>query len=163
MGIRRSLALTALAGLAGCGTTARITGHDGAAYVGEITGGDAESVWLDVHGEQARVPRAAIADIDHPGNVMLVGGAVLGGWSALLLGAGLLGYSMHDGAADEPATFNGEPAGELALNGLIGTALGLVGVIWGHRIWSTSVENARAPDGPGVSIHVAPGGLLVRF
>lgn len=138
----------------GCSTTAHITLRDGSRVDGEIVDSDRASVVVRRSGEEVRVPRDEIDDIDHPGNFLLTLGALgAGGWGLILLAA-----------SADVATAEGEThSGLLILPAIFGVAVYTGPAVWGYRAWSTSVDNARPPDGVDVSVYVSPGGISVRF
>lgn len=107
---------------------------------------------IDVGGESRRIARADVDEIDHPGNVVMVSGAVGTSLCGLLaLGGGIV-LSSGAGGSDDDAP--DEQTNTIAgLAGVIPGALGLLvyvpQLIWGDRT--------------GVSVHLGPSGVLVRF
>ncbi len=75
---RRIVAGLVLCALAGCATTANISQTNGLTYEADILGSDANSLRVrDNYGREIVVPGGDVADIDHPGNVLLTIGVVL--------------------------------------------------------------------------------------
>jgi hypothetical protein len=112
MGLVRGIAVAAMACavIPGCSTSATITRRDGTSVEGWIRGGTADSVIVDPRiGQAQEIPRSAIDDIDHPGNMhIVVGGLVLAygvvGIVAAAPECGRNGSSSSDcGAAFVPA------------------------------------------------------------
>ena len=87
---QRIVAGLVLCAFAGCSTTATISRTDGLAFEAEILSSDANSLRVhDDYGHELLVPREDVADIDHPGNVLLTIGLGLIAMSAPMLIAGL--------------------------------------------------------------------------
>lgn len=157
----REAALCGAALMMGCGPMpARIHRVDGATRAGVITGSDAETVWVRQPGgrEVARIARAEIAEIEHPGGVGLVLGPVMlvsGAVTAVAAGVGLADDGSEGGLA--PTVLVLMP---LAIFGaaVAVTGVGMTTASGRARLRS---EAAAAPPGGGVS--VGPGGVSVRF
>jgi hypothetical protein len=82
----RVVASLLLGVFAGCSTTATVSHIDGLAYQANILGSDANSLHVrDTYGREFGVPREAVANIDHPGNVNFAIGLVLVALSAPLI------------------------------------------------------------------------------
>lgn len=162
------LALAATLSL-GCSRSAIVYGAHGATIEGRIVGSDADSITVDVDGTRQIIPRESIRDIDHPGNGWLIFGAINTA-AALAWGAGAVAI-YTDYARSRPESV-GEAFADVILYGLgMSAALGFglmhltVGVpttIWGGVTWHGSRQRAEAPA-PATTVHVGPGGVLVRF
>lgn len=148
--------------MVGCGaSTARIHRVDGATRAGVITGSDAETVWVrEVDGREiARIPRAIIADIDHPGPVgMGVGSAIVV--------SGLVQTTVAGVALSEGGSGGLVPLGVVLVPMLV-VGIGLVGAgaaVLGPSAWRyRASKTAAAPPGGEGSVQVGPGGVWVRF
>jgi hypothetical protein len=74
---QRIIAGVVLCAVSGCATTATISRTDGWTYEADILDSDASSLHVrDVYGREVRVPREEVADIDHPGNLLLTFGLI---------------------------------------------------------------------------------------
>lgn len=163
-----ALTLALALGAMGCSKSAIIHSTHGAAIEGRIIGGDSDSITVDVDGTPQTVPRSAIRDIDHPGNGWLLFGALN---TAAALGWGLGALAIHaEHARSQPEgfaeAFGAELGYALGMTGAISygalhLAIGVPTAIWGGSTWHGSRQRAEAPS--AVSVHVAPGGVLVRF
>lgn len=132
---RRPPLLAAVLALAsGCATTATLSTHSGE-LEGVLLGGDAESLVVENEaGVAFAVPRRAIREIDHPGNVLALVGGILGGTGALSFG---INYSSCRGSAGPvPCIATGTYA-----------AVGAGMLTWGLWVWLRS----RFAVDPGAS------------
>lgn len=162
------LALAATLSL-GCSKSAIVYGAHGAVIEGPIIGADADSITVDVDGTPQIIPRESIRDIDHPGNGWLIFGAIN---TAAAVAWGACAVAIYtDHAQSRPESVN-EAFGDFVVHWLgMSAALGFgvmhltVGVpttIWGGVTWHGSRQRAEAPE-PATTVHVGPGGVLVRF
>lgn len=165
----------------GCSSRAVVSLRDGSTVTGVILPSDDDAVRVDpkmkVHvsvereGQTlVRVPREAIEDIDHPGNVTMVLGFT-GAAVAIALTAWTLdemkaeARAQRDLPPEEIEDHSGATVG--FIYGLI-TSITLVSVgVAGLVEWSRSTRAAGRPvdrgETRGVSVDVGPGGVLVRF
>jgi hypothetical protein len=72
--VRRALSAALLFSLSGC--AALIERHHAPSYYGKIVDSDRDALYLEGSPRPHRVPASEIKDIDHPGNVVAVGGLV---------------------------------------------------------------------------------------
>lgn len=166
--LRLPLALVMALSL-GCSRSAIIHGAHGTAIEGPIVGADADSITVDVDGTPQTIPRDGIRDIDHPGNGWLLFGA-LNTAAAIGWGVGALAIraeyaqSRPDSFADVVGDAVGYGLGMTAAIGfgLIHLAMGVPTTIWGGITWHGSRQRAEVPV-PTTTVHVGPGGVLVRF
>ena len=92
----RSPALVTAACAAGCGSTATINRIDGLQYEARIVRSDAGALYLQFDpsaGDRdvARVERASVRDIDHPGKAAMVVGALFAGRTLKAIPSSVLG------------------------------------------------------------------------
>ena len=86
----RLLLILALSATLGCSTAAHVKSSDGTIVTGTIVASDREALTIAVDGESRQIARAEVDDIDHPGNVVMVNGAIGTSLFGLLtLGGGL--------------------------------------------------------------------------
>lgn len=158
------LALAATLSL-GCSKSAIVYGTHGAAIEGRIVGSDADSITVDVDGVAHVVPREGIRDIDHPGTGWLLFGALnTAAAVACGVGAGAVWYGhLRSGSRDVDDRLEAEiGTAVLIIAGVIPLLVGVPTAIWGGTTWHDSQERAEAPA-PATTVHVGPGGVLVRF
>lgn len=132
-----------------CGTAAFVR-HDGKLDEGTIQKSDERVLVLeDDGGGRQLIPRATVQEIDHPGNVAGLTGAVLATWATL---------SMYKpslmGCEGEEAQFCGLQTIPVAIIGF-----GLA--IYGGLTWGSSVNRARperSGNEKGASLNARPAG-----
>jgi len=132
-GVRSTALVTALAMTcaAGCGATATINRVDGLHYEARIVRSDAGALYLQFDpsagaGDVARVERASVRDIDHPGKIAMVAGGVFLGALAVAVSSSSFRRELVDGSSGD--TSNGARPVTLAL-GTPGVAL------LGYGLW----------------------------
>jgi hypothetical protein len=131
----RTTVCVALFAFTACSNTATITRRSGPNFEASIEDSDSESVYVrSGNGALYRVPRNDIVDIDHPGNVDLIIGAILVGVTP----------AVAVDAAGESATNRVGMATAAVLFGLAGIILGIHGGI----AWSSSISSASKLDRP---------------
>lgn len=145
--IRGLAVLTSLA-LMGCATATihRRGQHD---LEGAIQSSNAQFVYVRTgDGQVVAVPRADIAEVDHPGNVAaVVGGVFAGGAVGLVVGGGVAGHAA-DGARQGDGDVTG---GLLAVSGIAIGIPALVTTLAGLGVWGHS-KRAAENDGPTPAI-----------
>lgn len=114
---------------AGCATTATISRRNGGRDEAALVGGTSTSIMVDTGAGQRSISREDIVDIDHPGNVHAVVGA-------LLLAYGILNISV--GAPQCEAR-----GGAFCAGVFTPAAVGLGMGIWGLSVWGKSTSAAR--------------------
>ena len=142
--------------VSGCGTTATIHRWGAPALEAEIVDADAAKVYVsDGTGRRYRVARKDVADVDHPGNVLLMVGVAV-----LALGAGM--YFDKDGAP-------GDSEDELRNRrntGLVFAVPGALMAAWGSYSWWSSRRTegrhgeVRPSPMPGIAV-ASPADVLV--
>lgn len=151
----------------GCSKNAIIYNAHGAAIEGPIIRSDVDSITVDVNGTPQTISRENISDIDHPGNGWLVAGAINTGIGvAWAIGAhGLLSEiqqaedrSKLEAQRDFLRLFGGFLMVCMSIGHL---GLGIPTTIWGGTTWYDSRQRAEAPA--PTTVHIGPGGVLVRF
>jgi hypothetical protein len=133
--------------LGGCTATIVRSPKDGGPIDGKIVGNSATKVYvLTPSGEEIGVPRAEIQEVDHPGNVIAIVGA-------LLTVYGLYNISVGLPKCDEKGT--AFCAGVLAP-----TVVGLPLMIGGLSVYVGSVSAAKgsAPSGLEARLYIVPVG-----
>jgi len=96
--VRLVTALLVAGALAGCGSTAGIRRTDGNVVEAKIIGSDADGLHVEgVAGQTYRIDGRSVVDIDHPGNVAMVAGALLLGEVALLMTSSGFRRELVDG------------------------------------------------------------------
>jgi len=123
----RLLAL-ALATGPGCGITATVTYKTGAKQEGEIVRGDATHLVIATPEQRLVIPKAEIADIDHPGDVMASIGAGVAATGILNLTTPFLKCT----AGNNTFCMGWLGGGMVAATGLVLTTLGLIS--WQHSV-----------------------------
>lgn len=118
----------------GCGRTATITRTSAGPIEGKITTSDRKTVYVRraTDGVHVSVPRADIADIDHPGNV------------AAVAGAAILAYGVASPLIFEPDC--GRNGLSYCVSVYLPAFLGASTLIYGIGVWSRSVYNAAPSD-----------------
>jgi hypothetical protein len=130
----------------GCVTTATITRKGGQTEEATIVRGTSSSVMVETGAGERAIPRDEITDIDHPGNVA----AVIG---ALLLGYGVLNISVGASQCDR--------RGAAFCTGVFTpAAVGLGMSIWGLSVWTRSTGAVRNTGSRGPELSLAP--LILR-
>ena len=129
----------------GCGTSAIITRKNGTDE-GRIVRSTSTSVIVDTGAGERSIPRDQITDVDHPGNVVAVIGAVL-------LGYGLLNIAVG-------ASHCEEKGGAFCTGVFAPAVVGLGMGIWGVSVWGRSTRAVREPGPRGPELSLAP--LVVR-
>lgn len=122
--------------IAACGTTAEVRMKDGRVLEGVIAGADQRDLVFE---SGARVPRADIIDIDHPGN----GAAITGG--------SLIVYGVLNGLLIEERIDEGEAEGEETFARVTGWSPLIVGLgllPYGLIIWQGSRDAASGEGAP---------------
>lgn len=163
----RLMALALVTALMGCSTQALVIRDDGSRVSGTITSSSATDVTLETDSGPISVPRAVIADIDHPGNVALTLGGIVTTYGALNLigGLAILAETRDepDDAGEAVVDAFGEVVGLAAIlwGGLV-VASGMSPLAWGASTWSESRANAAPPESP-ITVRFTPTGLLVTF
>jgi hypothetical protein len=71
------IAIALAVALFGCGSNATIIRPDYSGVEGTIVGSSQDAIYLESHGEEVRVDRSEIRDVDLPGNVALTTGILL--------------------------------------------------------------------------------------
>jgi len=148
----------------GCSKSAIVYGAHGAAIEGPIIGADADSITVDVDGVAHVIPREGIRDIDHPGTGWLLFGALNTAVAvACGVGAGAVWYGhLQSGSRDVDDEFDAKIAtAGLLITGVIPLLVGVPTAIWGGTTWHDSRQRAEEPA--STTLHVGPGGVLVRF
>jgi hypothetical protein len=82
------LAVLGLVFLTGCSTSATITRRYGNPFDAQIISSDENSVYVETSRGKQTIAREEIADVDHPGNVAAVIGAVVTGYGLLNIAEG---------------------------------------------------------------------------
>lgn len=152
--MNRSLTLILLTALAGCSRSAQIERTDGTTVEGRILGGDHTALEVETDDGIVRVDRAAITDIDHPGNVWLTLALIPTAIGAAFVIGGLT-TSGGDGLIGDTGAF-------FMLFGAPYLAIGLPPLIWGASTWGSSRSRSSRPAAtPSVSLGV--GGISGTF
>jgi hypothetical protein len=132
----------------GCSTSAAIERRSGPTIVGHIDSSDAN--WIYVTGDddgRYRIERSDVADIDHPGKIGTVVGAIISGFGASFL---LLAPLAPDCSSRDPS--HGPDCWNLrAISAAIGVAYLLVGapiLIRNMIVHSRSVAATTLPPPP---------------
>ncbi|MCP3138193.1 hypothetical protein [Pyxidicoccus xibeiensis] len=127
-----------LALLCGCSTTATISRVDGSSIDAKIARSDSNSLFVKTGGgAEAVIPRAQVADIDHPGNGTAVFGGLLSAYGALNIVAGM--------------ETCGEQGGAYCVGTFLPAAIGVPMLIWGLTTWASSTSAAEGHDTPAHS------------
>jgi hypothetical protein len=127
-------ALAVLA-LAGCGTAATV--REGAIeHQVRINRSTPSALLVQTNEGEMTIPRAAIDDIDHPGNVLAVAGVPVIAFGALNL-AGL--WNCGDGERSHAFCMS-------SAMGIVTTSVGALMTAWGLAIWHRSRKAAIADD-----------------
>jgi hypothetical protein len=134
----------AVATLSACTTTATISRSDGYEVEGWIRGGSPDAIVVDPRvGKRQIIPRSAVKEIDHPGNVhLLVGGLVLG------YGAVVIANGAHDCANSNDG---GATCFFMVTPALIGASI----AVWGLATWLGS-KDAAADTSKKLPSHEQP-------
>src|SRR3954452_4374742 len=131
---RPRLALAVLA-LAGCGTAATVR-EGGIEHHVRINRSTPSALLVQTNEGEMTIPRAAIDDIDHPGNVLAVAGVPL-------IAFGALNLAGHWNCGD------GEPSHAFCMSsamGIVTTSVGALMTVWGLAAWQRSRKAAGADD-----------------
>ncbi len=144
-----TLAMVVGALASGCGATATIHRWGAPALEGELVDADVANIYVtDRTGQRYRVPRKDMAEVDHPGNVLLMAGVAV-----LALGVSM--YFDKDGAP-------GDTDEELRNRRIAGIGVAVPGALmaaWGGYSWWSSrrIESHRGEVRP----FPVPGVVLV--
>lgn len=137
--------LLLLTWLSGCTTTATITLVNGDRVDAKILGGDQDDVIVQTAaGTEVPLDRSEISDIDHPGNVAAVVGAIMtvnGAVNIVLLA---------------PTCGDGKPTPDVSCVGaILHTTIGVSVLAWGLTAWWRSTH-AAAPGSKASSADAVP-------
>ena len=127
--------------LTSCSTTATISDLDRGQIESEIVGADASRLYLD---DGRQVDKSRVTDIDHPGNVHLTVGLIMGGTGLLQSGSA---FFLDEGRIDNEAVRTQFAFG--VTNIIVGGLL----AYWGYDTWTTSkrtAESSNATDSMGI-------------
>ena len=155
-----------------CITSARLEMKDGSFVDGEILGSTESEVFVKAKdGPGQTIKRLDIADIDHPGNVTLVGGVVLiiyaAGFSVIGI-ANLRAAAAGRARAEEERALEGlltqtgaqfsETVGWAFVTiGAVFLAGGVPAVVGGADIWTTSKDRVESPGFDSLEISIGRG------
>lgn len=146
--------------LVACSSAATLYRRDAPPVEGRIVHTDRAGVIVATDDGLLIVPREAITDIDHPGNVALTIGALTVGVSAVAIVGAL---DAHEQGERTGKPDYGTGAALVLSEGVILMVAGLLPLLWGASTYVGSTRRAGRAAEPSVSVHVAPTGVLVRF
>jgi hypothetical protein len=128
--LKKSLILT-LGVLLGCGTTVEVELRNGEVIEGLIVGGNRSELFVEAGGQETRIERRMIAEIDHPGNVL----AAIGGT--------ISAYGLYNIAVGEPKC--DEKGAAFCVGVFLPLVLGLGLIVPGVITYQNSVAAAEPP------------------
>ncbi len=135
----KKLTAALLALLCGCSTTATISRKGGPTVEAKIQRSDREYLFVKTEDKaEAVIPRAEVADIDHPGNATAVLGGLLSAYGVLNIVSGLETCSESEGAVGV-----GYCTG-MVLPAAVGAGM----LIWGLTTWGNSLNAAGNNTSP---------------
>ncbi len=122
--------------LCGCSTTATISRINGKQLEAEIQYSEGDNLVVQTSsGHKLRIPRSEVSDIDHPGNVTAVLGAVLSAYGMVNIAAGASTCDAVGGA--------------FCVGMIAPAAIGVPMLVWGFMTWGKSTDaekNLRPPE-----------------
>jgi len=125
--------------LGGCASTATIHRWGAPALEADVVDADDANIYVtDRGGRRYRVPRKDVADVDHPGNVLMIVGAVI-----VALGTSMYLDDGRPGDTDEEVR-------NMHITGIVFAVPGALLAGWGTYSWwtSRSIEGRRGEARP---------------